>query len=444
MKYTKLNKSLRLRISWLLALQTIVGLGVICAMVYIATAATISQRQDEILSEKTAMIRHFLSYERVNSETEASKNLLYDLLVGHGQIQLQLFTAEGQRLLTVGPPSNQYKNVKQQKFNAPATGIFNGKMKSGVLTVSTDDDDKILRRLSLTLITAALLGTLVISAGGFLLVSRGLKPLEDLVEQTSGLTSNNLERRLNGSEQPLELQPLIAQFNALLERLTISYRQLERFNADVAHELNTPLAVMISSCELTLRKSRSSDELLELSASTLEELRRLADIVKDMLFVSQAERGANARRAKVDSLAVLVEAVIEFYDAAIEERHHQIHIRGDSYGHFDIGLLQRAISNLLDNALQYATPKSIITVAIDRLSSKEVSILVCNQGVTIDANDLPRIFDRFYRNDLSRTQNGSHYGLGLSIVEAIARMHGGRVIAESKNGLTRIGVCLFD
>jgi two-component system heavy metal sensor histidine kinase CusS len=125
---------------------------------------------------------------------------------------------------------------------------------TAVLTLDTGDDRQLLRRLALTLLAAALTGAALVSAGGFALVRLGLRPVRDLVEQTRLLAADKLHRRLDGSGQAEELEPLIAQFNELLGRLSQAYEQLEGFNADVAHELCTPLATLISSTELALRK----------------------------------------------------------------------------------------------------------------------------------------------------------------------------------------------
>ena len=171
------------------------------------------------------------------------------------------------------------------------------------LTMDIGNDTALLRRIGLTLLAAALAGALVISVGGFLLVRLGLRPLRQLVDQTRRLAADTLHRRLDGSSQPEELEPMIAQFNELLGRLELAYERVEGFNADVAHELCTPLATLIGSTELALRKSRRADELREVLASNLEELQRVAGIVQDMLFLSQADRGATARRVPTCSLA---------------------------------------------------------------------------------------------------------------------------------------------
>ena len=271
---------------------------------------------------------------------------------------------------------------------------------------------------------------------------RGLAPVRDLVEQTRQLAADTLRRQLDGSAQPEELKPLVEQFNALLQRLSQAYEQLEAFNADVAHELCTPLTTLISSTELSLRRKRSADELREVLGSNLEELRRLSGIVHDMLFLSQADRGAEARREPVPSLAALAASVVEYHEAALEEAQVAIEIVGDAAGEVDAALLRRALSNLIGNATRYATPASTVRLEIAQVPEGEVRVLVVNRGETISTSHLPRLFDRFFRSDSARRDGESHHGLGLAIVSAMARMHGGRPMAQSDGGRTSIGLTL--
>jgi len=271
-------------------------------------------------------------------------------------------------------------------------------------------------------------------------VGLGLSPLHKLVEQTRRVHALRLDRRLDGSEQAEELQPLIAQFNALLDRLDVAYRQMEAFNADVAHELNTPLATLISSCELALRRPRGAEELCDVLASNLEDLQRMAGIVNDMLFLSNAERGLPARRARVPRLALLAAEVVEFHEAALLEAGLRSKVLGDAAASVDAPLLRRALSNLLGNATRYARPGSCVEVQVRALEQDRVELSVTNEGAVLQTEDLLRWFDRFYRADPARSQADRNHGLGLAIVAAIARMHGGEVFADSAQGVTRIGL----
>ncbi|MEG2049694.1 MAG: heavy metal sensor histidine kinase, partial [Comamonas sp.] len=314
-----------------------------------------------------------------------------------------------------------------------------------LLMLDKRPDDTLLHQLSWILGLAAVIGALLVSLISAWLVRRELAPLHSLVDQTRHLGAQDLTRdwqiRLDDDGQPQELRPLIAQFNALLERLAVAYRQMEAFNADVAHELNTPLTTLISSCELALRKPRDAEELRDILASNLEDLQRMAGIVADMLFLSHADRGEGARRTAVSSLAELASEVVEFHEAALQEADLQVRVQGDASAEVDARLLRRALSNLLGNATRYATAQSTIEVQI--VSKKgALRLAVRNSGPQIEAEHLPRLFDRFYRSDASRTQADRNHGLGLAIVSAIARMHGGKAFAQSAAGFTTIGLDL--
>ena len=162
-----------------------------------------------------------------------------------------------------------------------------------------------------------------------------------------------------------------------------------------------------------------------------------------MNFLSQADRGAEARREHVASLAGVARAVVELHEAAIEEAGLKVRINGDATGLADVRLLQRALSNLIGNATRHAHQRSTILVQIDRLDD-EVALRVVNQGHTIPTEHLPYLFHRFYRADAARSNAARNHGLGLAIVAAIARMHGGRTVAESNGGVTSIGLTVPD
>ncbi|CAJ0790241.1 two-component sensor histidine kinase [Pandoraea cepalis] len=191
--------------------------------------------------------------------------------------------------------------------------------------------------------------------------------------------------------------------------------------------------------EVALRKARDADTLRDVLGSHLEDLQRMSMIVQDMLFLSQADRGAEARREHVASLAGVARAVVELHEAAIEEAGLKVRIDGDATGLADVRLLQRALSNLIGNATRHAHPHSTVVVQIDRLDG-EIALRVVNEGQTISAEHLPNLFNRFYRADAARSDAARNHGLGLAIVAAIARMHGGRTMVDSSNGITSIGL----
>ena len=176
--------------------------------------------------------------------------------------------------------------------------------------------------------------------------------------------------------------------------------------------------------------------------SNLEELQRLAGIVQDMLFLSQADRGSTARRVAITSLAAVARNVAEYHEAALDEAGLHLAIDGDCGGAVDVPLLQRALSNLLANAVRYAEPGSTVRIHIAKVGAEVVQFSVSNHGAAIDAAHLPLLFQRFFRADPSRSGARRNHGLGLAIVAAIARMHGGSPLARSAHGMTTIGFTL--
>ena len=354
--------SLGRRLSYWLALQSLAGLVVVCAAVYGATHLGFQARQSEQLVQKQVQLRHLLAESSHDGDVATLKHKLDDFFIGHPDMALALTRADGSEFYRRSS-SAPTGDVRVARFAVPEPAPGQGSL-DAVLALDIREDAALLRRTGFTLALAALAGTLLVSAGGFLLVRLGLRPLRDLVNQTRQLAADTLHRRLDGSAQPEELEPLIAQFNELLGRLELAYEQLEGFNADVAHELCTPLATLIGSTELALRKARDADELREVLGSNLEELQRVAGIVHDMLLLSQADRGASARRVPPASLAALAQQVFNYHEAALVDAGLTLEVVGDAEGSFDTPLLQRALSNLIGNATRYAQRGSTVRVEI--------------------------------------------------------------------------------
>ncbi|MBW0170341.1 MAG: heavy metal sensor histidine kinase [Hydrogenophaga sp.] len=432
--------SLGRRLSVWLAWQSLGGLLIVCATVYGATHYAFAARQLEELGQKQALLTYLATEAARTGDDVKLKHELDDLMVGHPQLGLSVAQADGaifhEKLL---PSSRRERRVIQFNLDSPKPGQ---QMLRTELSLDVGGDALVLRRIAWILFAAAVGGVLLISFGGSFLVWIGLRPLRELSAQVQVLTAGTLHHRLDGSRQPDELAPLIAQFNDLLARLDQSYEQMEGFNADVAHELLTPLTTLMSGAELAMHSSKSPDEIRELLSSNLEDLQRIAGIVHDMLFLSQADRGAVARRTSTPSLAAVVRRVAEYHEATLDDAGLTLEVKGDVDGEFDLQLLQRAFSNLVSNATRYATKGSSIVVRIEPDAFEQVTVLVENRGAPIDQQTLSKMFDRFFRADVSRSGASKNHGLGLSIVAAIARMHGGTTMAASSSGITSVGILL--
>jgi two-component system, OmpR family, heavy metal sensor histidine kinase CusS len=161
-----------------------------------------------------------------------------------------------------------------------------------------------------------------------------------------------------------------------------------------------------------------------------------------MLFLSQSDRGAVARRGQAVSLAALAQQVVEFHEAPLAEAGLTVQIEGGVSAAVDEPLFKRAVSNLLGNAIRFAEPGSRIVIRIEPDAAEQVRVEVQNAGPAIAPQHLARLFDRFFRVDSARADCQSHHGLGLAIVAAIARMHAGKPLAASEDGRTRVGFTL--
>jgi two-component system heavy metal sensor histidine kinase CusS len=266
----------------------------------------------------------------------------------------------------------------------------------------------------------------------------GLAPLARLSHEAQALSPRHLAQRLQLEPLPSELSELAVSFNGALDRLERAYLQLQAFNADVAHELRTPLTNLIGQTEVALARKRSPDELEDVLQSNLEELDRLRAIVNDMLFLARVDQGARAETLSLASLAAEVGKTLDFMDVVLDEAGLQVEVEGDAQASIDTALFRRAVTNLLQNAVQYAPAGAQIRVRISTTPGG-ARIAVSNPGAPIAAGHLQRLFDRFYRVDPSRGSGGANHGLGLAIVKAVATMHGGAVFASSEAGFNTVG-----
>ncbi len=434
-------RSLGRWLSWWLAVLTFLGLGLVCSVVYVGASLNLSSKQAEELRYKRDVIRHLVGEIATQDELPSLRHKLDDFFVGHADLELRLTQGAGALLYATPARSSLGAIQRRDEFEIPFPWSPTTVLRAELI-LDSSAVARLLKQLDWTLLASALAGAVVVSAGGAWLVRRALLPVRDLARQTATLSPESVGQSLDGTAQAQELQSLVAQFNALLVRLSDAYQQLEGFNADVAHELRTPLATLIGETELALSRERSIAELRDVLGSNLEDLHRLAGLVNDMLFLSRADRGECARLRPVDSLAELVTEVIEFHEASLLEAGVSVRVRGDSMGAFDAALIRRALSNLLANATRFAKRGSVIEINIEAVSSGGVRLSVRNVGPAIPAEHLPRLFDRFYRVDQAREHGDTNHGLGLAIVAAIARMHGGNCFVQSSAGRTTVGVCL--
>ncbi len=281
-------------------------------------------------------------------------------------------------------------------------------------------------------------GVLLFALIGYLITHWGLVPLKRLSREAHELSPSMLSQRLVVAQLPAELSDLAQSFNGALDRLEAAYEQLETFNADVTHELRTPLTNLIGQTQVALSRERNAAQLVEVLQSNLEDLERLRAMINDMLFLARANMGERPQQLRQAALATEVEKAVEFLDFLTEEANVSVRVHGDAQARIESSLFQRAVTNLLHNAIRHSPAGSEIVVEV-AADAGQARVSVSNPGPAIPPEHLGRLFDRFYRVDTARTNSGESHGLGLAIVKAVAAMHAGRVFATSSGGITTVG-----
>ncbi|MGA7896438.1 MAG: heavy metal sensor histidine kinase [Candidatus Sulfotelmatobacter sp.] len=286
---------------------------------------------------------------------------------------------------------------------------------------------------------------------GYQIARHGIRPVEEMATTARHISSTNLRERILPEGYPFELASLASTFNEMLDRLEESFERISRFSADIAHDLRTPVNNIRGEAEVALARARSAEEYRDVIESSLEEAVRLSDLIGDLLFLARAESPlTHLRRERVD-VGELLGGVREYYEASAADGGVSLTTNVADHpviAQLDRTLLQRAVGNLVSNALAHTPPGGavVLETGVDfskvdssnkDFSNKDFStvrIEVSDTGVGIPAEALPRVFDRFFRVDSSRSQGSGGTGLGLAIVQSIALLHGGNVEISSQPG----------
>ena len=265
----------------------------------------------------------------------------------------------------------------------------------------------------------------------------GLRPLQEIAAVARRITAERLDERIGERPWPKELAALATAFDEMLARLAVAVSRLSQFSADLAHELRTPLSNLIGETEVTLSRSRSESEYRETLESSLEEYRRIARLAEELLFIARLESEAGSAEFQPIEARDVAEAVKGIFESVAEEQGATIEVEGSARLVASPSLLQRALINLVSNAIAHAAPKRI-AIELER-TAEGTEIRVRDDGCGIAADHTSRIFDRFYRVDSSRVRDLGGAGLGLAIVKSVVELHRGRVDVHSALG---IGTCI--
>ena len=274
------------------------------------------------------------------------------------------------------------------------------------------------------------------AALGWVVARSGLRPLRQVTHVASGMSARSLQERIPLEPVPRELQQLVLSFNAMLARLEDAFVRLSNFSADIAHELRTPVSNLMTHTEVVLSKKRDINAYEENLYSNLEDLKRMSRMIDDMLFLAKADNGLIIPEQARIELADVVFKLFDYYHLLAEERGIELSLTGKGQVLGDRLMLDRALSNLLSNALRYTPAGHTISVLI-RETAGSTTFSIENPGDTISSEHLEKLFDRFYRVDPARREGSpSNAGLGLAITRSIIEAHKGRIWCTSAASLT--------
>lgn len=300
------------------------------------------------------------------------------------------------------------------------------------VAVDVSDASDLLEDYRRTLALSLTAGLAVAALLGFLTARRGLRPLGAMAQKAHQITAERLHERMGEAPWPTELAALASAFDGMLLRLDESFSRLAAFSADLAHDLRTPLTNCMGEVEVALSKPREPEEYRRILESSLEELARLARMIESLLFLARTDHAQTPlNKASLDARREL-EAMADLYDAVAQEQGVALTCSGAGTLDADPTLLRRALGNLLSNAIRHTPPGGRVALDVREEGGGATVVCVQDTGPGIPPEDLPRLFDRFYRSPQSRSQNPQGLGLGLAIVKSIMDLHQGH--AEVGNG----------
>lgn len=440
-----------------IAARLMLGLGLVALLVFGAAGVWLQRAlQTELeaadaaeLRGKASVVQHFIEEAMHSGDRPHLFHHLDDLGIGHVRLYVWLHSASGESIygkqsLTVRADGRGLvgtQAVEADLLVQPLAADSPWPGGSVRLAMAVGPREALLRSHLATLAVVCAFGVGATVVLGWITTRRCLRVVTRLSDEARSITPQAPHARLTEPPPNVELTGLVRAFNLALDRLEEAYEQVRSFNANVAHELRTPLAALVTGTQVALATPRPREELLATLASNLEELELLNAIVSDMLFLSRADRGDRAEGLEAVDLGLEADKVIRYCEAMLHEAKVGAERIGDARTICNGPLVRRAIVNLLTNAIRHTAPGGKVGIRIDQLDGA-VRVCADNPGEPIPQDVRSRMFDRFFRADPPRSRTRPGRGLGLAIVAAIARMHGGTVLSSRSGPNNRIGFTL--
>lgn len=299
---------------------------------------------------------------------------------------------------------------------------------NGNLIISSSMYHAVLVSLPLLILLAA--------AGAYLIARRSFYPIQKISRTAEEIgRSGNLSNRIPMNKNGDELHRLAGTFNLMFERLETSFEAERQFTSDASHELRTPVAIILAQCEYAFENASSADELYEIIGKIQKQGYRMQHLIESLLYFVRLEQQTGQSDFEITDLSGLVSSICREQKDLTEKNIVLLtEIQPDIRMRADTALFHRMLENLISNAYRYGKENGIIQVSLMR-TDYGISLVVADDGIGIAAEELPKIWKRFYRVDKTRSyKKNSGLGLGLAMVKQIAKLHDGTIEVESEQG----------
>jgi heavy metal sensor kinase len=296
-------------------------------------------------------------------------------------------------------------------------------------------DETTLAELRRHLLITSLATFAAVVVGVYFLVRLGLLPLQRLGDAVSRVSEKDFRLQVEDSRLPSELAPIVDRLKQTLNELRLAFEREKQAAADISHELRTPVAALLTTIDVTLKKARKPEEYREVLAECRESGQQISQLVERLLTLARIDAGVDRVRVEDVDVAALAEQCTALVRPLAEARGLtlRLHANGDAVLSADPGKLREVLTNLLHNAIEYNRPSGSIDLTVARRNGT-LSVEVSDTGVGIAPEARARIFERFYRADPSRHSDSPHAGLGLAIVKGYVDLMGGSIDVESAVG----------
>ena len=415
---------------------------------YILMTSTVHKRMDQDLLNEVKEFSTLLQEKGMEefktsiiyeAESEGVENVFYRLisregsLIASSDISSWGFLSDGTALNMINTGSdNFFETIPVPGTTHHARILYIPIDEDRIIQTgeSMEEDEKFLETFRDIFGTTFIIMIVIAGLAGWFMARRALAGVEEITKTAVDISCGDFSSRVSETGHGDEIDRLAIAFNRMLDHIRTLIKGMKEVNDNIAHDLRSPIARIRGITETAMMPTQSGEDYQAAAGSIIEECDRLLGMINTMLDISEAEAGMAKMNMEETDISDLISDACELFLPLAEDRHITLRqeIERGVLIHADQQKIQRVIANLLDNALKYTQSDGTVTVFLNS-TEHEAVISLADNGIGISKDDLPNIFNRFYRCDRSRSLPG--VGLGLSLAQAIVRAHGGDISATS-------------